>query len=57
MGNMVYMLHAIGTMDGVVYLAFTVVKPVTPSGPVSYLLAVCINAFQCRVGLGLTGSD
>ena len=53
---MVYILQAIGTMHGVVYLAFTVVKPGIPSGPVSYLLAGCIDAFQYRVGLGLTWS-
>ena len=34
-------------------MAFIVVKPVIPSGPVSYLLAGCIDAFQYRVGLGL----
>ncbi|SFQ83153.1 hypothetical protein SAMN04515668_4916 [Hymenobacter arizonensis] len=51
------MLQAIGTMHGVVCLVFTVVKSVIPSGPVSHLLAGCIDAFQYRVGLGLIGSD
>ena len=55
--NMVYMLQAIGTMHGVVCLAFTVVKSVIPSGSVSDLLAGCIDAFQYHVDLSLIGSD
>ena len=47
------MLQAIGAMYGVVCLAFAVVKPGIQTGPVSHLLAVCVDAFQYRVGLGL----
>ena len=51
------MQQFIGTINGVARLVSAVVKPVFSSVPMIHLPAIRDEAFQYRVGLGLTERD